>query len=55
MLFRSERRGLGAMRAYFASFKRSSDRQRNFEAAFGESLDAFGEAALARLKTAAAL
>ena len=50
-----ERRGLDAMRAYFASFKRSSGRRGNFDAAFGLSLDDFEAAALARLKTAAAL
>jgi len=50
-----DRRGLDAMRVYFAAFKRSSDRRGNFETAFGLSLDDFGAAALARLKTAAAL
>jgi hypothetical protein len=50
-----ERRGFDAMRAYFASFQRSSDRRGNFDAAFGLSLDDFGADVLARLKTAAAL
>jgi hypothetical protein len=50
-----ERRGFGGTNAYFASFRHSSDRRRNFEAAFGESIADFEADALVRLKTASAL
>ncbi len=50
-----ERRGFEGMRIYFASFRKSADRHRNFEAAFGTSLTDFEADALIRLKTAAAL
>jgi hypothetical protein len=50
-----ERRGFETIRTYFASFRRTSDRRKNFEAAFGESLTAFEADVLVRLKTASAL
>lgn len=50
-----ERRGFEAIRTYFASFRRASDRRKNFEAAFGESLTDFEADLLFRLKTASAL
>lgn len=50
-----ERRGFEGMRVYFASFRKSGDRHRNFETAFGSSLDAFEADALARLKSASTL
>jgi hypothetical protein len=50
-----ERRGFEVIRTYFASFRRTSDRRKNFEAAFRESLPDFEAEALVRLKTASAL
>jgi hypothetical protein len=50
-----ERRGFEAIRTYFASFRRASDRRKNFDAAFGESLTDFEASVLVRLKTASAL
>jgi hypothetical protein len=50
----TERRGFEALRTYFASFRSSSDRRKNFDAAFGESLTDFEADALVRLKTASA-
>ena len=50
-----ERRGFEAIRTYFASFRRASDRRKNFDAAFGESLTDFEADVLVRLKTASAL
>jgi hypothetical protein len=50
-----ERRGFAAIRTYFASFRRASDRRKNFDAAFGESLADFEADVLVRLKTASAL
>jgi len=50
-----QRRGFEVIRTYFASFRRASDRRKNFEAAFGESLTDFEKDVLVRLKTAAAL
>lgn len=50
-----ERGGFDRVRAYFASFRRSSDRRGNFEAAFGRSLADFEADVLVRLKTASAL
>lgn len=50
-----ERRGFAAIRTYFASFRHASDRQRNFEVAFGSGLSAFETDALVQLKTASAL
>jgi hypothetical protein len=50
-----ERRGFEGTRAYFASFRRSSDRPGNFDAAFGETLAEFEAGALRHLKTASAL
>lgn len=50
-----ERRGFEAIRTYFASFRRASDRRKNFDAAFGESLTDFEAGVLVRLKTASAL
>jgi hypothetical protein len=50
-----ERRGFAAIRTYFASFRRASDRRKNFNAAFGESLADFEADVLVRLKTASAL
>ena len=50
-----ERRGFEAIRTYFASFRRASDRRKNFDAAFGESLTDFEANVLVRLKTASAL
>jgi len=49
------RRGFAALRTYLASFRHGSDRRKNFEAAFGESLATFGADVLGRLKTASAL
>lgn len=49
-----ERRGFEAIRAYFASFRSSSDRRKNFDAAFGIGLADFEADVLVRLKTAAA-
>ena len=46
-----ERRGFEAIRTYFASFRRASDRRKNFDAAFGESLTDFEATVLVRLKT----
>jgi hypothetical protein len=50
-----ERRGFEAIRTYFASFRRASDRRKNFDAAFGNSLTDFEADVLVRLKTASAL
>ena len=50
-----QRRGFEVIRTYFASFRRASDRRKNFEAAFGESLTDFEKDVLVRLKTASAL
>ena len=50
-----DRRGFEAIRTYFASFRRASDRRKNFDAAFGESLTDFEADVLVRLKTASAL
>ena len=50
-----ERRGFEAIRTYFASFRRASDRRKNFDAAFGKSLTDFEADVLVRLKTASAL
>jgi hypothetical protein len=50
-----ERRGFEAIRTYFASFRRASDRRKNFDAAVGESLTDFEANVLVRLKTASAL
>jgi hypothetical protein len=50
-----ERRGFEAIRTYFASFRRASDRRKNFDAAFGETLTDFEADVLVRLKTASAL
>ena len=50
-----ERRGFEAIRTYFASFRRASDRRKNFDAAFGESLTDFEADVPIRLKTASAL
>jgi hypothetical protein len=50
-----ERRGFEAIRTYFASFRHASDRRKNFDAAFGESLTDFEADVLVRLKTASAL
>ncbi|PYN88685.1 MAG: hypothetical protein DMD87_08570 [Candidatus Rokuibacteriota bacterium] len=50
-----DRRGFDRTRAYFASFRRSSDRRANFAAAFGQSLADFEADTLVRLKTASAL
>lgn len=50
-----ERRGFEAIRTYFTSFRSSSDRRKNFDAAFGESLADFEADAPVRLKTASAL
>jgi hypothetical protein len=50
-----ERRGFEAIRTYFASFRSASDRRKNFDAAFGESLTDFEAGVLVRLKTASAL
>ena len=50
-----ERRGFEAIRTYFASFRRASDRRKNFDAAFGESLTDFEANVLVRLKTASTL
>jgi hypothetical protein len=50
-----QRRGFEAIRTYFASFRRASDRRKNFDAAFGESLTDFETDVLVRLKTASAL
>jgi len=50
-----ERRGFEAVRTYFASFRRASDRRKSFEAAFGERLTDFDADVLVRLKTASAL
>jgi hypothetical protein len=49
------RRGFAVLRTYLASFRHGGDRRKNFEAAFGESLAAFGADVLNRLKTASAL
>ena len=50
-----EHRGFEAIRTYFASFRRASDRRKNFDAAFGESLTDFEANVLVRLKTASTL
>jgi hypothetical protein len=50
-----DRRGFEAIRTYFASFRRASDRRKNFDAAFGETLTDFEADVLVRLKTASAL
>jgi hypothetical protein len=50
-----ERSGFEGTRAYFASFRRSSDRPGNFDTAFGETLAEFEAGALLRLKPASAL
>jgi hypothetical protein len=50
-----ERRGFDRMKAYFASFKDSSDRRANFERAFSETIVDFEADVLAHLRTAAAL
>jgi len=50
-----ERGGFAAIRTYFASFRHESDRRRNFEAAFGESVARYGNEALTYLKAASAL
>ena len=50
-----QRRGFEVIRTYFASFRRASDRRKNFDAAFGESLTDFEADVLIRLKTASAL
>jgi hypothetical protein len=50
-----QRRGFEVIRTYFASFRRASDRRKNFDAAFGETLTDFEADVLVRLKTASAL
>ena len=50
-----ERRGFDRTRGYFASFRRSGDRGKNFDAAFGSSRVDFEADVLVRLKTASAL
>ena len=50
-----ERCGFDRTRGYFASFRRSGDRGKNFDAAFGSSRVDFEADVLVRLKTASAL
>jgi hypothetical protein len=50
-----ERQGFDRLKAYFASFKDSSDRQENFERAFRGTIADFEADVLAHLKAASAL
>jgi hypothetical protein len=50
-----ERQGFDRMKAYFASFRESTDRRANFDRAFGETISDFEADVLAYLRTLSAL
>jgi len=50
-----EQRGFDRMKAYFASFKDSTDRRANFDRAFGETIADFETDVLAYLRASSAL